>query len=96
MDSLFGFFSRRWQGQVPLSRLLWRDMIGIGTFINMLVSVAALILMAQRVDMRMAVALHFSPMAYNLFLALAVWRSPQCTPLTSAVAFAWFVLMAVV
>jgi len=96
MDSLVGFFTRRWQGQVPLSRLLWRDMIGIGTFINVLVSVAALILMAQRVDMRIAVALHFSPMAYNLFLALAVWRSPQRTPLTSAVAFAWFVLMAVV
>jgi len=96
MASLIVFFSRRWHGQVPLSRLLWRDMIGIGTFINVLVSVAVLILMAQRVDMRIAVALHFSPMAYNLFLALAVWRSPQRTSWTSSVAFAWLALMTVV
>jgi len=96
MDRLIGFFARRWHGQVPLSRLLWLDMVGIGTFINVLVSGVALILLAQRVDMRIAVALHFSPLAYNLFLALAVWRSPQRTALTSMVAFAWLALVTVV
>ncbi len=96
MDRLLSFFVRRWHGQVPLSRLLWLDMVGIGTLINVLASVAALILMAQRVDMRLAVALHFSPVVYNLFLALAVWRSPQRTALTSLVAFAWLALMTVV
>jgi hypothetical protein len=96
VSALIGFFSRRWRGEVALPRLLWRDMFGVGTFINVLASVGALVLLAQRVDGRLAVALHFAPLAYNLFLLMAVWRCAQRTALTSAMALAWFVVMAVV
>ena len=31
---LFAFFARRWQRQVPLGTLFWRDVIVVGTLIN--------------------------------------------------------------
>jgi hypothetical protein len=96
MASLIGFFSRRWRGDVPLSRVLWLDMLGIGTFINLLASLAALILLSQKLDPRIAVALHFAPLPYNLFLFMAVWRSPQRTAFMGALAAAWFAVMLVV
>jgi hypothetical protein len=92
---LIGFFARRWRGQVPLPRLFWLDMIGVATAVNLLASLAALILLAQKVDPRLAVALHFAPLPYNLFLFMAVWRSPQRSAWTSAMAIAWFALMMV-
>ena len=91
-----GFFSRRWRGAVPLSRLFWLDMIGIATLVNLLASLAALILLSRGADARLAVALHFAPLPYNLFLFMAVWRSPQRTATTSAMAIAWLALMMVV
>ena len=95
VTGLFGFFSRRWRGDVPLSRVFWRDMLGVGTFINLLVSVIALILAARGLDLRMAVALHFSPLPYNLFLCMVLWRSPHRTALVSSCAFIWLALMTV-
>jgi len=59
-----GFLARRWRGEVPLPVLFWRDIVGIGTFINLLASVMALIPASQGVDLRVAVALHFAPIAY--------------------------------
>ncbi len=81
---------------MPLSRVLWLDMIGIGTFINLLGSLAALILLSQKLDPRIAVALHFAPLPYNLFLTMAVWRSPQRTAFMGALTAAWFAVMLVV
>jgi hypothetical protein len=91
-----GFFARRWRGEVPLQVVFWRDMLGIATFINLLASVMALILASRGSDLRIAVALHFSPIAYNLFLFTSVWRSPQCTVLKKAIAFAWLAAMTIV
>ena len=36
------YFSRRWRGQVPLAVLLWRDMLGVGTLINLTGTMLAL------------------------------------------------------
>jgi hypothetical protein len=96
MAGLIGFFARRWRGDVSLPRVFWLDMLGVGTFVNLLASLGALILLSQKVDPRLAVALHFAPLPYNLFLFMAVWRSAQRTAWIGAVALAWFVLMAVV
>jgi hypothetical protein len=95
MSGFIGFFSRRWRGEVPLSRVFWRDMLGVGTFINLLLSVVALILAARGLDLWMAVALHFSPMPYNLFLCMSIWRSPRRTAWMSTCAFIWLALMTV-
>jgi hypothetical protein len=96
MFGQFGFFARRWRGEAPLSIVFWRDMVGIGTFINLLSSIAALILASKGVDLRVAVALHFAPIFYNLFLFISVWRSPQCTVIKRALAFAWLAAMMIV
>jgi hypothetical protein len=96
MFGQISFFARRWRGEVPLSIVFWRDMVGIGTFINLLASVMALILASQGVDLRVAVALHFAPIAYNLFLFMSVWRSPQGTVFKRAFAFAWLAAMTIV
>ena len=40
------FFVRRWRGLVPLSVLFWRDMLAVGTFVNVLAAFAGLMLVA--------------------------------------------------
>ena len=77
-----GYFARRWQGEVALPALFWRDMLGVGTALNLLASFAALMAAAMGLDARLAVALHFAPVPVNVFVALAVWRSPQRRALT--------------
>ena len=96
MFNQIGFFARRWRGEVPLPVVFWRDMVAVGTFINLLASVMALILAAQGVDLRVAVALHFAPIAYNVFLFLSVWRSPQSTFIKKVLALAWLAAMTIV
>ncbi len=83
------FFSRRWYGQLPLAVLLWRDMLGVGTLINVLATVLALAVMVQGAHPAVAVALHFAPLPYNVFLFAAVWRSPHRDFPASAIAAGW-------
>ena len=84
-----GYFSRRWHGQIPLAVLLWRDMIGVGTLINVLATVVGLAVMLQGAHPAVAVALHFAPLPYNVFLFAAVWRSPHRDFVTGAIAVGW-------
>lgn len=84
-----GYFSRRWHGQVPLTVLLWRDMIGVGTLINLVATVLALAAMVQGAHPALALALHFAPLPYNVFLFAALWRSPHRDVVTSALAAVW-------
>jgi hypothetical protein len=77
MGTRRAFFAPLWRGEVGLALVFWRDMLGVGTAINVGASFGALMLVSQGVDTRWAVALHFAPVPYNLFLFLAVWRCPQ-------------------
>ena len=79
------FFARRWRGQIAWQRLFWRDMLAVGTVLNLAASFGAV-----------AVALHFAPMPYNLFLCLALWRLAQRPAPVAAAALAWLVVMTVV
>jgi hypothetical protein len=89
------FLAGRWQGRVPLAVLFWRDMLVVGSSINLAAGFVVLMLIAQGVSLGLAVALHFLLLPYNLFLALAVWRSPQRTRLTTSTAGLWLVLFTV-
>jgi hypothetical protein len=93
---LTAFFARRWRGEIPLRVLLWRDMLAVGSVINLLASFAALALAALHMDLRLAFAVHLAPMPYNLFLVIALWRSPQRDALASVIALAWLAAMTVV
>lgn len=90
-----GYFARRWQGQVPSSVLLWRDMIAIGTLINVAMGVAALLLLANGAEIAVAVVVHFLPLPYNLFLVMSFWKSKQRTGLTSVMALLWLAAVTV-
>lgn len=95
-DCTNGFFASRWHSQVDLGVLFWRDMIVVGTLINLVSGFAALILFTQNAAAALALSVHFAPLPYNAFLVGSVWRSTQCTPLASLVAGAWFVGMMVI
>ena len=90
-----GFFAPRWRGDVPLGVMFWRDMLGVGTFVNLLASFTGLMLASQGVDQRIAVGLHFAPVPYNLFLFLIVWRAPQRTLFKRVIAALWLAVMMV-
>ena len=90
------YLGNRWRGQVPWPRLFWRDMLGIGTVVNLGVSFAALIWMTLGAELWVAVVLHFSPLPFNLFLFLALLRTPGRPAVCAAAAAGWVVLMAIV
>ncbi|AEH85755.1 hypothetical protein [Mesorhizobium opportunistum] len=71
------FFRSRWLGQVPLGRLFWRDMLLVGTLINMASSALALVLLGLKLPLWLVLAVHFAPVPYNIFLTSAVWRTTE-------------------
>ncbi|WP_027141753.1 hypothetical protein [Mesorhizobium sp. WSM3626] len=71
------FFRSRWLGEVPVDRLFWRDMMLVGTVINIASSAAALILLGMKMPLGLVLAVHFAPVPYNVFLTLAVWRTAE-------------------
>lgn len=92
-----GFFAARWHGDVPLSLLFWRDMVVVGTAINMLTTVAAIVVLAMGGSTAAALAVHLAALPYNLFLFLAVWRmagkaAPSTAWLSQLGAAAWLLL----
>jgi hypothetical protein len=64
------YFSRRWHGQVPLAVLLWRDMLGVGTVVNLIATILALAAIIQGAHAGLAVALHLAPMPYTFSCSL--------------------------
>lgn len=72
-----GFLRSRWQGNVPLDRLFWRDMLLAGTAINIASSALALVLLGLKLPLWLVLTVHFLPAPYNIFLALAVWRTAE-------------------
>ena len=96
MTAAQGFIARRWRGDVPLRTVFWRDMLGVGTAVNVLATFAALIAASQGAPSALAVAIHLAPMPWNLFLLVAVGRVRPASRLASGVALAWVVLMTVV
>ncbi len=90
------FFARRWHGDVPLRTILWRDMLAVGTTVNLLATFAALITASQGAPTWAAAALHFSPLPYNLFLFAAVARASQRGPVAICMATVWLCVMTVV
>ena len=90
-----GFLRQRWRGRAPLRTLFWRDMLGVGTVINLAFSLAGLLLAAQGQPLSWAVAVHFAPTPWNAFLVSAVWRTPSATWLLRVAALAWLGAMLV-
>lgn len=90
------FFSRRWRGQVPLRQLFWRDMLVVGSLVNLLATFVALMVAAQGAGAANAALVHFAPLPYNLFLVAALLRSPQRGPTHQVVGVVWLLVMTLV
>lgn len=90
------FFHTRWRGETDLRVLLWRDVIYVGTLINLAAGFTGMMMLIQGVAPLWALAVHLAPVPYNGFLLLSVWRSKQCTPTASTIATLWFVLMLII
>lgn len=90
------WFSRRWRGQVPAAVLWWRDMLLVGTVLNLCAGFAALMAYAQGAGMGWTMALHFGMLPLNVFLFMCLWRRPERSGLQLALASVWFAAMVVV
>ncbi len=77
-------------------RLFWFDMLTVATMLNLFPSFGALMLAALGAEPAWAVAMHFAPLPYNVFLFLALWRLPGRPGEAVAAAALWVVAMGVV
>ena len=93
---LTGFFVSRSRGEVPMRTVLWRDMLAVGTAVNILATFVALIVASQSGPTWVAAGIHFSPLPYNLFLLVAVARASPGSRVAMVVASAWLCVMTVV
>ena len=90
------YFSDRWNGRVPWPVLLWRDMLGVGTAINLMATALAVIAAIQDAALGLIAVLHFAPAPYNFFLFAALWRAPGRPALAVAAGLAWLVAIMIV
>ena len=84
-----GFFSSRWCGEASAAVVYWRDILAVGTLINLVTGFAALMLAAQGTDIVIAALMHFAPLPYNVFLVVALWRTPQRTRTMAWTSLVW-------
>ncbi len=79
------FFAARYAGEVPLERVFWIDMLVVATLINIGTALLGILMFGFKLPAWVGVAAFLSPLPYNLFLYLAVWRaSAKVEPKTAA------------
>jgi hypothetical protein len=69
-----GFILPRLRGQIPLRIVFVRDMLLIGTAVNVVAGMAGLMLIAAEASTNVALGGYFAPLPLNIFLLFAVWR----------------------
>ena len=87
-----------WRGELPLGRVFWTDMILIGSLVNVLATVAAMLLFVAGAPIALGVGVHFTPVPYNVLLFLAVWQSAARQPSwwsfpAQATALVWLIIV---
>jgi hypothetical protein len=73
--SLRAFFASRWRGQVLLERIFWRDMLLVGTLINLATAMLALLILAAGAPAPIAITVYLAPLPYNFLLYVGVWTA---------------------
>jgi len=90
------FFTLRWRGLVGWRTLFWRDLLVIGTSMNLLMTGSALALLSQGVALPWVLAVHLLPLPYNLLIVSALWRAPQRPALVLGVSVFWLIFFVLV
>lgn len=70
-----GYFRSLTTGTLPLSRVLWFDMLAVGTLVNAASLVVMLVLFAAHAPVAVAFVVFLLPIPYNIALFVGVWRS---------------------
>lgn len=70
-----GFLASRWRRQVPLGTLFWRDMLVVGSAVNLVAAFAGLMALGFKAGLPVALLVFHLPLPYNIFIAGAVWRT---------------------
>ncbi len=63
-----------WFGELPLSRVFWHDMLVIGTAVNLATMGLAILAVILGASTLAGIAIHLSPVPYNILLVTSVWR----------------------
>lgn len=71
------FLQTRMSGEAPLVVVFWRDMLSVGTLINLAATLAAFALFAAEYPAWAGLTVNFLPLPWNIFLFVAVWRSAE-------------------
>jgi hypothetical protein len=95
-STLYNYFAERWQGRVPWRVLFWRDMLVLGTLVNLAATLLAVVAAIQGATTVVVALLHFAPLPYNLFLFAALHRSSRRPDLAVIAAVAWLALVMIV
>lgn len=90
------FITLRRQGHIGWRTLFWRDLLLIGTGLNLLMTGTALALLSQGVAAPWALLAHLLPLPYNLFIVTAIGSAPQRPALVLGASLCWLVLFVVV
>lgn len=64
-----------WEGQIPLAEAFWWYGIACGFMVNAAATVGAFAAAAAEAPGWAIVAVHLSPLPYNLAVLIGVWRS---------------------
>jgi hypothetical protein len=72
---VIGYVRALWTGALPLSRVLWLDMLAIGSLVNVVTFLAMIALFAAEAPTWIALTVLLLPIPYNVLLFAAVWRS---------------------
>ena len=84
-----GFIGSRWRGETSAAVVYWRDVLAVGSIINLFTGFAALMLAAQGVNLLIAAVVHFAMLPYNVFLVVALWRTPSRTQIMAWTSLIW-------
>ena len=87
LSRICGFFQSRWRGDAPLAITFWRDMLFVGTALNVPVGLIAILLDTAGAPTGVVLTVFFALLPWNLFLFLAVWRcASRATPVSGLIA----------
>ncbi len=69
-----------WAGEAPLRQAFWQYAVGYGLLLNIITPLAFLALIARDANTALIVLVFALPVPYNVFVAVAVWRSANRYP----------------
>lgn len=95
------FFKSRFRGEIPLFNLFWRDMMLVGSVINIVMMVAAIAYLANDGIPWIGAVIFLAPLPYNIFLLASVLRTadrqfPNEGNAVKIAAFVWLLVFVMI